>query len=61
MLHKLTKNNSKYKIVRLVETTWPLAIIKIIRDWFNEKEIINFYREKVQKLANYKNLNIQYL
>ena len=61
ILHKLTKDNSKYKIARLVETTWPLAIIKIIKDWFNETDIIKFYKEKVQKLKNLEILSIQYI
>ena len=60
-LHKLTNENPKYKIARLVETTWPLAIIKIISDWYNEKDIIDFYKERVQKLQQYEKLSIQYL
>lgn len=61
ILHKLTQENSKYKIARLVETTWPLVVIKNIKGWLKEEEIINFYREKVQKLQNYENLHIEYL
>jgi len=61
ILHEITKNNSKYKIARLVETTWPLAIIKIIKDWYNDSDIINFYKEKVQKLKNLEKLSIQYI
>ena len=57
-LYELTKDNSKYKIARLVETTWPLAIIKIIKDWFNENDVIEFYKERVQKLKNLQTLNI---
>ena len=57
-LYELTKDNPKYKIARLVETTWPLAIIKIIKDWFNETDVIEFYKERVQKLKNLQTLNI---
>jgi hypothetical protein len=60
-LYELTKDNSKYKVACLVQITWPLAIIKIIKDWFNEKDVIEFYKEKVQKLKDYKILNIQYI
>ncbi len=60
-LFELTKDNPQYKIACLVETSWPLAIIKIIKDWFNENDIIDFYREKVQKLKDFWNLNIKYL
>ena len=59
ILHKLTKDNPKYKIARLVETTWPLAINRIIKDWYNDWDIINFYKEKVQKLKDFQTLNIQ--
>ena len=60
-LHELAKDKKEYKIARLVETTWPLATIKIIKDWFNENDIINFYRERVQKLQQYENLSIKYI
>lgn len=60
-LHQLTKEKWKYKIALLRESTWPLAIIKIIKEWFDEENIINFYREKVQKLKQYNKLSIKYL
>lgn len=60
-LHLLAKDNPKYKIVRLAETTWPLAVIKTIKGETNEKEIIDFYRKKVQKLKDYEKITIQYL
>ena len=58
-LHELAKDNKEYKIARLVETTWPLAIIKIIKDWFNDWDIINFYKEKVQKLRGIESLTLK--
>lgn len=58
-LENLIKNNEKYKLVHLKETTWPIAAIKIMKDWFTEKDIIDFYREKVQKLKEIKNLTLE--
>jgi len=57
-LFNLTKNGGKYKIFRLMETTWPLSVIKVIKDWYNEKDVIDFYREKVQKLSNIEKLSL---
>ena len=58
-LHELTKNNPNYKIARLVETTWPLAIIKIIKDGYNDWDTISFYKDRVQKLQSFPTLTLQ--
>jgi len=57
-LYELVKWNPKYKVFRLLETTWPFAMVKVIIDWYNENDIIDFYREKVQKLSSFDKLSL---
>ncbi len=59
-LIELKPNDEKYKIVRLVETTGPATLYKIIdTEKYIEQDIIEFYREKVQKLKDIQNISIQ--
>ena len=59
-LIELKPNDEKYKIVRLVETTGPATLYKIIdTEKYIEQDIIEFYKEKVQKLKDIQNISIQ--
>jgi hypothetical protein len=59
-LVSLKPDADKYKIAHLRQTTWPAALIKIIWEWYTEKDVIWFYREKVQKLKDFDNLDLVY-
>jgi len=60
-LMRLKPDKPQYKLVHLTETTWPITLINIIKDWFNETEILNFYREKVQKLKDFETISLSYI
>lgn len=60
-LVRLKPEKPQYKIVHLTETTWPITLINIIKDWFNETEILDFYREKVQKLKDFETISLSYI
>lgn len=58
-LLELKPQSDKYKALWLVQTTWPLVLIKIITQWYNQTDIMDFYKEKVKKLQNFNDFSLQ--
>lgn len=59
-IFSIKPNRDEYMLAHIKETTWPIALIKIICEWYNEKDVTDFYREKVQKLNNIEKFTLIY-
>lgn len=58
-LQSLKPISDIYKLYHLKTTTGPAVLCKIIKnELFSENDLINFYREKVQKLKDFQQIEI---
>lgn len=58
-LQSLKPASDNYKLYHLKTTTWPAVLCKIIKkDLFSDQDLIEFYREKVQKLKDFDQIEI---